>query len=81
MHVKLLWVKDHWEVRSDETGASELVSAWGRGLKGEARKVARDLARRFFEVDNRPSQLVIHSMNGRIQREFTYGQDPERFPG
>lgn len=29
----------------------------------------------------RPSQLVIHLKNGRIQREHTYGQDPERSKG
>lgn len=27
------------------------------------------------------SQLVIKGQNGRIEREYTYGEDPRRFPG
>jgi hypothetical protein len=27
------------------------------------------------------SQVVIMNENGRIEREYTYGKDPRRFPG
>ena len=27
------------------------------------------------------SQVVIKGENGRIEREYTYGEDPRRFPG
>ena len=28
-----------------------------------------------------PSQIKIHTQNGRIQKEFTYGDDPRRYKG
>lgn len=30
--------------------------------------------------ENRPSQVRIKGKNGRYQREYTYGADPERYP-
>ena len=44
-------------------------------------KWGRAEARESWELEGRPSQLVIRGRNGRIQREFTYGKDPRRFPG
>ncbi|MEK6323604.1 MAG: DUF2188 domain-containing protein [Acidobacteriota bacterium] len=36
---------------------------------------------RVMAMANRPSQLVIHSINGRIENEWTYGDDPSRYRG
>lgn len=44
--------------------------------KVRAVKIARGLARA-----NVPSQLVLFKKNGRIQTEYTYGNDPRRTPG
>jgi hypothetical protein len=30
---------------------------------------------------NMPSQVVIHGLDGKIQTEYTYGDDPEKYPG
>lgn len=31
--------------------------------------------------NNKPSQLVIKKADGTIQTEYTYGEDPEKYPG
>jgi hypothetical protein len=44
--------------------------------KGPAISEARRLAQQ-----HPLSQVVIKNENGRIEREYTYGKDPRRFPG
>jgi len=44
--------------------------------KADAINEARRLAQQ-----NPLSQVVIKGQNGRIQREYTYGEDPRRTPG
>jgi hypothetical protein len=44
--------------------------------KEEAERYGTDLALR-----NQPSQLMIHLANGQFEKEYTYGDDPERTPG
>ncbi|WP_284581605.1 DUF2188 domain-containing protein [Streptomyces sp. 2P-4] len=43
-------------------------------------KEAIDAARRQAE-DHKPAQVVVHGRDGRIRTEYTYGDDPRRFPG
>jgi len=45
-------------------------------LKRDAAAAAIELAR-----VQQPSQVVIHKRDGKIQTEFTYGDDPERTKG
>jgi uncharacterized protein YdaT len=44
--------------------------------KQKAIDCARDLAKNAFL-----GQVKIHKMNGRIETEYTYGQDPEKYKG
>lgn len=44
--------------------------------KQEAIERGRDLARSTSQ-----GQLIIHRRDGKIQTEYTYGNDPERYPG
>jgi hypothetical protein len=48
--------------------------------KVRAVDAARKLANRVKKADGR-AQLVINGRDGRIQREFTYGNDPRRHVG
>ncbi len=43
--------------------------------KTEAIKYARELAKKA-----KLGQIFIHDRNGRIQKEYTYGQDPRKYP-
>lgn len=44
--------------------------------KQEAISMGRDMARRMQH-----SQLLVHGRNGRIQNEYTYGEDPRGTAG
>jgi uncharacterized protein YdaT len=44
--------------------------------KSEAINRARELAQKHTL-----SQVVIHDQTGKIQTEYTYGKDPERYKG
>jgi hypothetical protein len=44
--------------------------------KDEAITAGRKLAKNHV-----PGQLVIHKRDGSIETEYTYGDDPERYPG
>jgi hypothetical protein len=44
--------------------------------KDEAVQTAKDMAR-----DQEPSQVKVHSADGNMEYESTYGQDPARTPG
>lgn len=46
----------------------------------ENKSDAIDEARRLAQ-QNPLSQVVIKGENGRIQREYTYGEDPRKYPG
>jgi hypothetical protein len=45
--------------------------------KAEAVNIARDLAKGV----SGPSQVRVHGQNGKIQTEWTYGDDPHNIPG
>jgi len=58
---------DSWKVKVE--GGQRASSV--RKTKHEAEKAARNLA------ENQPlGQVVIHGEDGRIQKEYTYGEDP-----
>jgi uncharacterized protein YdaT len=45
--------------------------------------IKQDAIQRGKELANSSSegQLIIHRKDGKIQTEYTYGNDPERYPG
>ena len=49
-------------------------------FKDEAVKFGRELAKGEHEKGSL-AQLRIHDHGGRIENEWTYGEDPRRFPG
>jgi hypothetical protein len=61
-----------WKVKRE--GAERSSST--HNVKGDALEKARELAQ-----NNPLSQVKIHGMDGKIQEERTYGQDPEKYPG
>lgn len=61
-----------WKVRKEK--ARRASSA--HPTKKEAIKRGRELAK-----ESGLGQLIIHKKDGRIQKEYTYGKDPERYPG
>lgn len=44
--------------------------------KVDAVEAGRDIAKGAEK-----GQLIIHKQNGQIQTEYTYGKDPEKYPG
>ena len=64
-----------WQIRKgrsdDENGA---LGVW------DHKDLAVDRAREIAK-ENVPSQVLVHGENGRIQDEFTYGDDPRDIPG
>jgi hypothetical protein len=62
---------------------------WGVWLNGAPSPIwwvwhkanAVALAKRLVRVIGYPAQLVVHGIDGRIQREWTYGKDPRRSCG
>jgi hypothetical protein len=64
-----------WQIRlgkaDDENGA---LGVWDH--KDLAIERARDIAK-----EKMPSQVIVHGENGRIQKEWTYGDDPRNVPG
>lgn len=61
-----------WEVKRQGSGETE----WLVDNKDNAVNHAREVARA-----NQPSQIVIHTRDGRIETEHTYGDDPSDIPG
>ena len=49
--------------------------------KREAVAMGRIIAREVWREFGKPSQLVVHGCDGRIQFENTYGADPRRHRG
>jgi hypothetical protein len=64
-----------WQIRlggaDDDSGA---LGAW------DHKDLAVDRAREIAK-ENEPSQVVVHGEDGRIQEEWTYGDDPRNIPG
>jgi hypothetical protein len=61
-----------WKVqRRGSSRAAKIFSNKQRAIN-YAQKTAKN---------NKPSQIVIRGQDGQIQREYTYGEDPERYPG
>ncbi len=50
-------------------------------VKGAATKSEAIDRARMFAKERQPSQVVVHLKNGRIQTEYTYGDDPVRTKG
>ena len=48
-------------------------------MKHDAVADGRRLAREVHQADGRPTQLVVHLKNGRIEYEATHGRDPGRY--
>lgn len=61
-----------WQVKPEGAKRATGVFDTKDGAVEEARKLAKN---------QRPSQVLIHGRDGRIQEERTYGQDPERTEG
>ena len=61
-----------WEVR--EAGSSDTMVLVDN--KDRAVELAREKAQA-----NQPSQIVIHTRDGKIAEERTYGDDPRNVPG
>lgn len=61
-----------WKVKAQGGERASSVHA----TKDEAVDAGRTLAK-----NNMPSQLIVHLMNGQIETEYTYGDDPVSSPG
>ncbi len=61
-----------WQVKRQGSDETE----WLVDNKDNAVTHARDLAKA-----NRPSQIIIHTRDGKIETEHTYGDDPPETPG
>jgi hypothetical protein len=70
-HVTYMQDDRRWRVL--RAGADRASSV--HRTKDEAIAAGRTLAK-----NNRPGQLVIHKKDGSIETEYTYGDDPERYP-
>jgi hypothetical protein len=58
-----------------EKASNSRASSTHRKKSAAVRKAKR-MAKR-----NKPSSVVIHKSNGRIQKKHSYGSDPERYRG
>lgn len=63
-----------WDVTTKRDGRAEVLTTYYS--QANAIRWAVVAAR-----DARPSQVVLHGLNGRIRWERTYGADPKRSPG
>jgi hypothetical protein len=59
---------DKWKVEKEQGKRASSV----HDTKAEAEKAAKELAK----SQPNPSQVIVHKMNGTIQTENTYGNDP-----
>lgn len=62
----------HWEVKLQGAQRASFVFE----TKEKAIEKARALAK-----NNRPSQVIVHKMDGTFETEWTYGDDPLSSPG
>lgn len=75
--------RERFHVTHSQRGQNWQVKREGRSgtaaeaeTKEEAVSLGRDMARRMQN-----SQLIVHRLDGRIQTEYTYGNDPRRSAG
>lgn len=61
-----------WQVKRQGSDETE----WLVDNKDNAINHAREMAKA-----NQPSQIIIHTRDGRIETEHTYGDDPRDIPG
>ncbi len=61
-----------WVVKKEH---SETILASDR-LKDNAVMQGQEITK-----NNKPSQLKVHKMDGTFEYEYTYGNDPVRYPG
>ena len=61
-----------WAAQRRGTQRAAVVEENKSDAIGEARRLAQQ---------HPLSQVVIKNANGRIEREYTYGDDPRRYPG
>ena len=64
--------RGNWRVTREGAQRASAVTQ----TKADAVERARELAKA-----QDLGQVKIHGMDGQIQREYTYGQDPEKYPG
>ena len=64
--------RGRWAV---EKSSNSRASSTHRKKSAAVRK-----AKRLAKKD-KPSEVVIHKSNGRIQKKHSYGSDPRRYPG
>jgi hypothetical protein len=62
-----------WTVKKEHAGRASVRT----DTKVEAVDAARDLAKNVPGL----SQVKVHKQDGSIQTEFTYGEDPRKYPG
>lgn len=60
-----------WKVELEGTGVLNTTDT-----KGQATAWAKAQAKA-----TQPSQIRVHGKDGKIQTEWTYGQDPTKYPG
>jgi len=58
---------DQWKVKKDGADRADSLHKTKESAVERAREVAKN---------NQPSQVVVHLQNGRIETEWTYGDDP-----
>jgi hypothetical protein len=63
---------DGWAAQRRGTSRAATVTSTKTDAVAEARRLAKQHAR---------AQVVVRGADGRIQEEFTYGDDPTRSPG
>ena len=61
-----------WEIRKEGSNTTEFLV----DDKDNALNHARELAQA-----NEPSQVIVHTQDGRFETEWTYGDDPRDIPG
>jgi len=61
-----------WKVELEHSPEALFVNR----SKDAAIQWARELAK-----NNKPSQVIVHGKDGKIQEEYTYGNDPPESPG
>jgi hypothetical protein len=61
-----------WQVKQQRSDATEVLV----DNKDNAVNHARELA-----LANQPSQVIVHTRDGKIEREHTYGDDPRSSKG
>lgn len=61
-----------WKIQKEKSSKASAV----KNEKEKAVNRARELAK-----NDKPSQIIIHKMDGKINNEHTYGSDPEKYEG